>query len=286
MIKHCMSIDVEGFCEAIAESFPVSPSYVGSKKEKNEIEINVNFILDWLNNHNVKATFFILGVIAQKLPRLVRRIAEEGHEIGSHSFYHLRLFNLNESKLKEGILGSKKMLEDASGKSVYGFRAPEFSINAKSLKILDIIQEAGYLYDSSIYPIGGHDTYGVPGVKRDIHHLPNGLVEFPPPTLNLFGKVFPVLGGGYFRLLPYAVSEKILNRLTKKGRPTILYIHPYELGPECPKLKGMSLYRKFRHYVNMDKSKRRFSKLFNLYQFVPAIDILTENNYIANSLPK
>jgi len=276
-MRHCFSVDVEGFCEAMAESFPVPTNWVRSKKEQQEIEINIDKILEYLADANVTGTFFTLGNIAKEQPQVVRKIAEAGHEIGSHSYFHKRLYNFNKEKIFEYISSSKKELEDASGSKVFGFRAPDFSINQKTIFILDMILECGFTYDSSIFPISGHDVYGISNAKPNIHHIRPGLLEFPPSTYKLMGCNLPILGGGYFRLSPLMLSSYFLKYLEKKNRPGMVYIHPFEMGGEFPIIKNLSRLQYFRHYVNITKSMYRFKKLFKKYEFGPAIDIL--NNY-------
>jgi len=179
MITHCFSMDVEGFCEAVAESLTVPPEMLSSRQRETEIETNVAEALELLEEHNVKGTFFVLGRVAESQPEVVRKIADGGHEIASHGFEHLRLYNLSPEQVRQAVFRSKKVVEDVSGMPVKGFRAPDSSINRKSLYILDLILEAGYQYESSLYPIEGHDVYGVPGVERWVHRLSNGLVESP-----------------------------------------------------------------------------------------------------------
>jgi polysaccharide deacetylase family protein (PEP-CTERM system associated) len=280
-LTHCFSVDVEGFCEGMAESFPIPADMVRSQREKDEIASNVDETLDFLDTHQVKGTFFVLGIIAKEQPNVVRRIADDGHEIASHSYEHLRLNNMDPSTVKEVISRSKKVLEDVSGQRVIGFRAPDFSINQQTLYILDIIREAGFVYDSSIYPISGHDVYGVKNAKPEIHKLPNGLIEFPATTYKVLGKSIPALGGGYFRLYPLSLSKFILRSLEKRNQPAMFYIHPYEIGSRYPVFENMSILRKFRHYANIAKPRERFGCLFKEFSFGRASDILRSRGFVA-----
>lgn len=285
MTLHCLSIDVEGFCEGVAEAVAVPAARVESAAEREEVAANVDEILDWLAGRGVTATFYTLGAIAEALPRVIRRIAEAGHEVGSHSHHHRRLFNLAPAAAREAITRSKKALEDAGGVPVHGFRAPDFSITGRNLFLLDAVAEAGYRYDSSISPISFHDVYGVAGAERRIHRLPNGLVEFPPATVKLFGQVLPVLGGGYFRLMPLWLSRLALRAHERRGQPVMTYTHPYELGSHRPRLPGLSAARRFRHYVNIDRSRRRFDALMRRHRFGRAIDILASLGFAAGVDP-
>jgi polysaccharide deacetylase family protein (PEP-CTERM system associated) len=275
-------VDVEGFCEAMAESFPIPANMVRSAGEKDEIASNVEETLEFLDTHQVKGTFFILGIIAQEQPDVVRRIAAAGHEIGSHSYEHLRLNVLHPTTVKEVITRSKKVLEDVSGQEVFGFRAPDFSIDNESLYILDMLREAGFLYDSSIVPISGHDVYGIKKAIPEIHKLSNGLIEFPTTTYKILGKSIPALGGGYFRLYPLPLSKFILKTLDIRNHPAMVYIHPYEIGSRYPMFENLTLTRKFRHYVNIDKSRKRFGRLFQDFSFGRAIDIFQTEGFVAS----
>jgi polysaccharide deacetylase family protein (PEP-CTERM system associated) len=271
---HCFSIDVEGFSEGGAESFAVPPGWVGSQAEREEIARNVDVILGWLAEDDVRATFFTLGTVAESQPGLVRRIADAGHEIASHSYRHLRLNRMDGVFAREAIARSRKVLQDVSGQEVLGFRAPDFSIDAQSLHLLDVVQEAGYRYDSSINPTTLHDVYGVAGAPREPQRLASGLIEFPPATVRALGQVITVLGGGYFRLMPFWLSRRLLAAADAAGRSIMTYTHPYELGPARPRVPGLSAAQHFRHYVNVDASRSRFGRLFREFRFGRAVDVL------------
>lgn len=286
MVVHCLSIDVEGFCQGMAEAFPVPADMIGSAAEREEIAANIAQILDWLDRRGVKATFFTLGAVAEALPQVIRRVAEAGHEVGSHSQQHIRLYNLDATGARQAIERSKRTLEDVTSQPVYGFRAPDFSITRETLGLLDTVQAAGYTYDSSIFPISFHDVYGVAGAGREIHRLPNGLVEFPPATVKVVGRVVPVLGGGYFRLMPLWMSRLAMAAYERKGRPVMTYTHPYELGARRPRLVGISRGRRFRHYVNIDRSMARFDALMDRHAFGRAVDILGNLGFKVTGTPR
>jgi polysaccharide deacetylase family protein (PEP-CTERM system associated) len=280
MITHCFSMDVEGFCESMAESFPIPEEMLSSGGEQSEIERNVDETLAFLQTNSVKGTFFVLGRIAEVLPNVVRAITQGGHEIASHSFEHLRLYNMSRDGAQEALSRSRKVLEDVSGTQVKGFRAPDFSINAQTLYVLDLIQQAGYQYDSSLYPIRGHDVYGVPDAERWIHRLPNGLVECPLSVMEIAGRRIPALGGGYFRLYPLPLTQRILRSIENAKHPAMFYIHPYELGSVCPLVPGLSWSRRFRHYVSRTKTKRRFEVLFQTHSFGRVDDVLRSHGFL------
>ena len=279
-MKNCFSIDVEGFCESNLQSFYIDKKYISKSNENYEIERNVSAILDFLDDMNTKATFFFLGRIARDVPVTVRRTAERGHEIACHSFQHIRVFDLTRKKFKEGLTKSKKYLEDISGTAVRGFRAPDFSITRENLWALDTLRELGFDYDSSICPTGIHDVYGIENADPFIHKMKNGLIEFPISVYNVGRKKIPFGGGGYFRLYPFAITKYMSAKINKKGHPCMFYMHPYELGNIIPRVKGISSYRKFRHYYNCSKGMKKINKLFRSFRFSSASDILKEREFI------
>ncbi len=169
---------------------------------------------------------------------------------------------------------AKKNLEDISGQPVYGFRAPDFSITKKSLWAIDILKELGFIYDSSIYPIGIHDVYGIKDAETFIYKFPNGLIEFPMSTIELFGKRIPFGGGGYFRLYPLMLTKAFISKLNKQGQPVMFYIHPYEAGPVIPKITPMSRFRSFRHYYHCKNGKDRLRKLLKIFKYDRALEVL------------
>ena len=276
---HCFSIDVEGFCEAMAESFAVPTEMIRNQKEREEISSNVDEVLGFLDAHQVKGTFFILGIIAEEQPHVVRRIADQGHEIASHSYEHFRLYDMNPNAAQEAVSRSKKVLEDVAGQRVIGFRAPDFSINQNTLGLLDTISDAGFEYDCSLVPISGHDVYGVRDVTPTVHKLANGLIEWPATTFRLLSKSIPALGGGYFRLYPLFLSEAILKSYERRRLAAMFYLHPYEIGSRYPVVPGMSRMRRLRHYGNIDTSKDKLEHLFSRFSFGRAVDILSSNGF-------
>jgi len=192
---------------------------------------NTEWFLETLARYNVEATCFILGEVAQKYPSLVKKIAENGHEIGSHGFSHKQIFKLNQNQFRDEIATSKKLLEDITGQAVLGYRSPAFSVMPETKWALDVLAEEGYRYDSSVYPITGK-RYGWPGFSKDICQvaLPSGrtIIEAPLSTVIVFGKTLPVAGGGYIRHFPYTVTKWAI-RCIQRQRPAIIYIHPYEI---------------------------------------------------------
>ena len=207
------------------------------------------------------ATFFTLGWIAERYPEMVRRIAAAGHEIASHGYAHNRVDDLEREAFHADILLAKAILESLTGTEVKGYRAPSFSISAATVWAHDCILEAGYRYSSSVYPIR-HDHYGLPDAPRFAYHSRPELLEVPITTTRLLDRNWPAGGGGYFRLLPYAVSKWSIRRVNKvDGQPAIFYFHPWELDPEQPRVKGAGLKTRVRHYLNLDQTKHRLQRL-------------------------
>jgi len=279
-VTNALSIDVEGFVESNVQSFHIPDKYINQSEENHEIEQNTNALLQILDEVNVKATFFLLGRLTCDIPGLVKKIAQSGHEIGCHNYLHLRIFEIDKSEFREKVSAAKHLLEDVSGQRVYGFRAPDFSITEKSIWALDILKELGFVYDSSIYPFGLHDVYGIKDAEPSAHTLPNGLIEFPLSTIELLGKRIPFGGGGYFRLYPLLLTKIFLSKLNKQGHPAMFYIHPYEVGPVIPRISELSAYRKFRHYYHCKKGDKRIKKLLKAFKFAPAIDVLRQGNLL------
>ena len=237
---------------------------------------NLQSILEILETRETKATFFVLGWVAERHPNLVREIAEQGHEIASHGYRHRLIYDLTPEKFKDYLARSKKGLEDIIGQPVIGYRATSFSIVKRSLWALDLIREAGFLYDSSIVPIGYHDLYGIDGFPRFPFVHDNGIMEIPPSTLTFLGRNIP-LGGGYFRLLPYWLTRQGINRVNREGRPAVLYLHPWELDPDCPRVKNADLRTRFRQYVNLHRTEARFTKLLANFHWGPMINYVNAN---------
>jgi polysaccharide deacetylase family protein (PEP-CTERM system associated) len=203
-------------------------------------------------------------------------VAGLGHEVASHGDVHRRLFGSDRLEFARNIKASKARLEDLAGREVAGFRAPEFSVTPKTLWALDVLREAGFVYDSSVYPIRFHDVYGMPDAPTSPYLLSNGLVEFPLATARMFGARVPVGGGGYFRLYPVSMTRALLRRINDRGDPAMFYLHPYEIGSTVPRVDGLSPYRRFRHYYNIDRGRHRLARLLESFAFAPAIEVLSD----------
>jgi polysaccharide deacetylase family protein (PEP-CTERM system associated) len=205
--------------------------------------------------------------VAQRYPQLVRQIVEGGHELASHGYGHERASDLTQAAFLEDIRSAKAILEDISGSAVVGYRAPSFSIGKSNLWAFDCLAETGHRYSSSIYPIV-HDHYGMPDSPRFVHEVRPGLIEVPITTLRAFGRNFPSSGGGYFRLLPYALTRWMLQRVNADdGQAGIFYFHPWEIDTQQPRIEGISAKTRFRHYVNIDRVEARLNQLLTDFRW-------------------
>jgi polysaccharide deacetylase family protein (PEP-CTERM system associated) len=235
---------------------------------------NVRLILELLAGHQTRATFFILGWMAERYPRLMQEIDQAGHEIASHGYRHRLIYELDRDTFREYVRRSKKLLEDLTGKPVLGYRATSFSIVKDTLWALDILRESGFMYDASMFPVR-HDIYGIDGFPRFPFVLENGLIEIPASTLRLGGRNLPMAGGGYLRLYPYWVTKKGIQSLNRSGYPAVVYLHPWELDPDCPRVANADGLTRFRQYVNLHKTKPRLKRLLADFHFTPVSDYIT-----------
>lgn len=277
-MKNAMSIDVEDYFQVSAFAPHIRREDWDSMPCR--VERNVDVILELLDEAGAKATFFTLGWIAERYPQVVRRIVEGGHELASHGYGHQRVSDLTPELFRDDITRAKRILEDLGGVVVRGYRAPSFSINQKNWWAVEELENAGYVYSSSIYPVK-HDHYGMPDAPR-FPNYPNGadgILELPPTTLELMGRNLPAAGGGWFRLLPYSMSRWMLRRVnTQDQAPCMFYFHPWEMDAEQPRQAGLSAKTRFRHYVNLQRMPGRMQKLLNDFEwdrvdrvFLPAL---------------
>jgi polysaccharide deacetylase family protein (PEP-CTERM system associated) len=232
-----------------------------------------------LSEGEVTATFFVLGWIAERYPRLVIEIAARGHEVACHGYSHELVYQQRPEEFRRETVRALKILEDISQVAINGYRAASFSITQKSLWALDILVETGFIYDSSMFPIH-HDRYGTPDALDAPHRLktPGGfdLIEFPLSTVKVFGQRLPVSGGGYFRLYPYAFTRAAFRHINKRMRqPFIFYLHPWEIDPDQPRVRTSWLSR-LRHYNNLDKCEHRLGQLLTDFEFLTVTEVLKE----------
>lgn len=258
-IVNALTIDVEDYFQVSAFAPYIRRDEWDSRECR--VERNVELILQMLAQRKVKATFFTLGWIAQRYPQLVRQIVDGGHELASHGYGHERASDLSPQAFLEDVTRAKKLLEDLGGQPVKGYRAPSFSIGTGNLWAFDSLARAGYVYSSSIYPIQ-HDHYGMPDSPRFAYKLACGLLEVPVTTLRVASRNLPSSGGGYFRLLPYGLSRWMLKRINELDRESaIFYFHPWEVDPDQPRIAGIDLKTRFRHYLNLPRMQPRLERL-------------------------
>jgi polysaccharide deacetylase family protein (PEP-CTERM system associated) len=271
-----MTIDVEDYFH-VSVFDGVVPRHQWESFES-RVAANTDRLLDLLQDADVRATFFVLGWVAERCPSLVRRIAELGHEIASHGYAHRLIYDQTRNDFRKDVRRAKALLESLCGAAVRGFRAPSYSVTPRSLWALDVLIEEGYAYDASIFPIR-HDRYGIPLSARHAYLLERdagSLVEAPASTVRWGSMNLPIAGGGYFRLLPYAWTRWGIDRLNSdEGRPAIFYLHPWELDPTQPRLHAGRLSR-LRHYSNLDKTESRFRTLLREFRFAPLAAVLDE----------
>ena len=273
--KHCLTLDLEEYFQVSAFDSPARRQQWGSLESR--VESNAAKVLGLLAEKKTRATFFVLGWIAQRHPGLVRTIVGEGHEIASHGYAHELVTSQTPQQFREDVRKTKRLLEDLTGAPVNGYRAPSFTVTRETAWALAILVEEGYAYDSSIFPIH-HDRYGMPEADPLPHRreTPSGSIwEIPPSTVTIAGVRVPIAGGGYFRIFPYALLRRCLKKVESEAQPLVMYLHPWELDPDQPRMQGPWLSR-FRHYINLDKTTGRFAQLLDEFEFGPVSDVFRE----------
>ncbi len=274
-LTNALTIDVEDYFQVSAFAPHIDRADWDSRECR--VEHNIDRILKLLGEEQTKATFFTLGWVAERYPQMVRRIVSEGHELASHGYGHQRASDLTEAEFFHDVSHAKALLEDIGGQQVQGYRAPSFSIGTGNLWALDTLLRAGYRYSSSIYPVK-HDHYGMPDAPRFAHQIRDGLMEVPPTTLRLFNRNLPSSGGGYFRLLPYALSRWMLQQVNQRdAESAIFYFHPWEIDPGQPRVSGIDLKTRFRHYVNIGRTEQRLARLLKDFHWGRMDDIFLKS---------
>lgn len=304
-IVNSLTIDVEDYFQV--SNFRKIIKSSDWDKYKCRIDRNILCILDILREFNVKGTFFVLGWIAERYPKLIKKIHQEGHEIASHGYYHKLISLQTREEFREDTRKTKCLLEDIIGDNVIGYRAPSFSITQNFVWVLEILIEEGFKYDSSILPIycrsrmpyiprfpfiiknnssgilNKSNIFILPINQRSQNFTINNsfftkdkfIIEFPVSTVKILANNFPISGGGYFRLFPYQFTKwglKSINR--KERRPFIFYIHPWEFDKDQPRIKDASNLSKFRHYINLDKTEDKMRKLLADFKFFTVKEVL------------
>ena len=273
---NALTIDVEDYFHVQAFADVISSAHWDEYPVR--VERNTFRLLEILGRRNVKATFFILGWVADRCPALVRAIVDSGHEIGSHGYGHRMLTRGSQASFREDLIRAKSTIEDKTASRVTCFRAPSYSITSKTLWALEILAEFGFEYDSSIFPIR-HDYYGIPDAPRFPHYwsLKSGarLLEFPPSTVRILGINVPIAGGGYLRLLPYKVTAWAIRRLNQKeDQPAMVYLHPWEIDPDQPRLVA-SWRSRFRQYQNLQTTEKKLTRLLDDFSWAPMSKVLS-----------
>jgi polysaccharide deacetylase family protein (PEP-CTERM system associated) len=273
-ILNALTIDVEEHFQVQAFETVVDRSAWDLYPSR--VVANTHRILRLLAEHGVCATFFVLGWIADRHPDLVREIAASGHEIATHGYWHELVYRQTPHEFAADLSQSLDAIGRAcngfngsNGLQPAGYRAPSFSITNQSLWALDIVGDHGISYDSSIFPLAAHDRYGIHNANRFANKMRAGLWEFPVSTIRLGKQNWPVAGGGYFRLLPLRITRMAIRQLNVQGHPAVIYLHPWELDPNQPGIRGAPLLSRFRHYVNLSKTESRLRVLLNEFALAP-----------------
>ena len=284
-MRNALTIDVEDYFQVSAFEHCIPREQWENWPPR--VKFNTERVLDILDTHTLKGTFFVLGWVAKRYPELVRRMHTSGHEVACHGYSHKRITTMTPEEFRQDIDRARKLLQDISGQPVEGYRAPSYTITSRTLWALDALIDSGFTYDSSIFPIR-HDIYGMPGAQRFPHRLerPAGTIkEFPPTTfqVSLFGKTanLPVAGGGYLRLLPVSLVSATFKHINQKGEngqgsPCVLYFHPWEIDPGQPRIPNAPLKSRFRHYLNLERTETKLNHLFRAHNFAPMASIFAE----------
>ncbi|WP_339668542.1 XrtA system polysaccharide deacetylase [Dasania marina] len=277
-MQHALTVDVEDYFHVGA--FVKNIDINDWDNWPSRVEASTQVLLDLFAEHQTKATFFVLGWVAQRYPELVRAIHAQGHEIASHGMSHQLVYGQSPAVFKEETLASKKLLEDIIGERVNGYRAASYSITPNSIWALETLIEAGFTYDSSIFPVK-HDRYGMPGAPLQIHQARvNGgaaITEFPLTSASVLGQRVPAAGGGYFRLYPYWLTQLLLKKAAKElNQPFVFYLHPWEIDENQPRVEGASMLSRFRHYNNLDKCLPRMNTLLQQFSFTTMAEVIAQ----------
>jgi len=265
-VVNAMTVDVEDYFQVYAFEHVMK----GRDWDTLECRIprNIELILEMFARADIKATFFTLGWVAQRYPALVRAIAAAGHEVASHGMKHVRVTEQTPAQFRDDAAQARQLLEDISGQKVVGYRAASYSIGAGNLWAHDVLADCGYQYSSSVYPIR-HDIYGMPSAPRFAFRAAGGrIIEIPVTTIQMLGQKWPGGGGGYFRLLPYAVSRWALRRVNARDRePALFYFHPWEIDPDQPRIAAAGWRSNFRHYLNLRRMQGRLERLLRDFRW-------------------
>jgi len=266
-ILNAFTVDVEDYFHVSAFADQIATSEWNSYESR--VVRNTHRLLRLLDDYGVRGTFFILGWVADKYPALVKEIQKSGHEIGCHSFWHRLIYEMTPESFREDLRQASQAIEEITSSRVRAYRAPSFSITAKSLWALDVLIDGGYQIDASIFPVR-HDRYGIPGAERFPHEIrrkTGRIVEFPASVHRVWKMNLPVAGGGYFRLYPAWLSLRWLGLInSRQARPFVFYVHPWELDPQQP-VMHCRFRSRWRHYQNLDTTEPKLHKLLRNFRF-------------------
>ena len=283
MTTHYFSVDVEEYFQVSA--FEGSVPREHWERLPSRVEGSVYGILDLLARHQARGTFFTLGWVAERHPKMIKRVADAGHEVASHGWDHVRVTHQTPEEFRASIRRSKTCLEQLCGMPVLGFRAPSFSIVPGREWALDLLLEEGYRYDSSLFPIRRPGGYGYATAGRDpyvVKRAAGTLDEFPPATLRRLGVNLPAGGGAYFRIFPYALVQGAFRDFDGRGVPTTFYMHPWEIDPDQPRLAA-PLSSRLRHYTGLSRTRPRLERLLSEFRFTAIADRYTRAASLAAS---
>ena len=281
-MRNALSIDVEDYFQVHAMETVVRRA--DWRRLPSRVERNTHLVLQLLREEGTRATFFVLGWVADHYPHLVAEIAADGHEIATHGYWHELIYRQTPQQFAADLRWSLEAIKSAlrtSGNSqfairnspILGYRAPSFSITRDSLWALDVLREHGIRYDSSIFPLLAHDRYGIPSASRFLHRQGDGLWEVPVSTVRLLGRNWPIVGGGYFRLYPSWLTRWGIRRINAEGHPAVIYLHPWEFDPDQPRISGVGSLSRFRHYVNLARTGSRLRHLLREFDFGPISEV-------------
>jgi polysaccharide deacetylase family protein (PEP-CTERM system associated) len=277
MLRNILTVDLEDWF--VVENLKGAIEYDQWNELPSRVIENTEKILSLFEMHNVRATFFVLGWIAEKFPGLINNIYQHGHEIACHSYAHSRVDLLKQKEFKKDTQRAVKAISDACGILPIGYRAPSWSINSKIKWAFEILADMGFLYDSSLYPIK-HDIYGEPHGLRVIGRIPldngNYIYEIPASTVKFLGKNFPVGGGGYLRLSPVWFTERMIRKLNRAGQPAVIYLHPWEIDENQPRVEKLSPLQKYRQYGSISLLLKKLDILLKRFDFCTAGDYITQ----------
>ena len=266
-----MTVDVEDYFQVSAFEKSITQDDWSSLPLR--VADNTNRLIDIFAEHEVKATFFCLGWVAERCPSVIKRLVSEGHELASHGYDHTRLNFMDKQAFLEDVSKSKKILEDCSGEKIIGYRAPSFSINESTQWVYEHLVDLGFVYSSSTYPIH-HDLYGVPSWPRFKYQRDEGILEIPIPTLRNKNSNKGIGGGGYFRLFPYWLSKRRIERyMATETSPYNFYFHPWEIDAQQPRIDSISMKSRFRHYVNLNQMEGKLRALLSDFSWGTMADV-------------